>query len=104
MLSDFSRVRLFATLWAIACQASLSMGFSRQKSWSGLPCHPPGDLPNQGSLTSPARAGRFFTPSAIWGKLVLGLHVTNVAIPEERLGPFPILPAKILDITFIGLT
>ena len=33
---------LFATLWNIACQASLSMGFSRQEYWSGLPCPPPG--------------------------------------------------------------
>jgi len=41
------------------------MGFSRQESWSGLPCPPPGDLPDLGikliSLTSPALAGRFFT-------------------------------------------
>ena len=43
-----------------------------------------GIFPTQGSLTSPAGAGRFFTSSATSGKLVLGLHVTNVAIPEER--------------------
>ena len=41
VLSRFSRVRLFATLWAIACQAPLSMRFSRQECWSGLPCPPP---------------------------------------------------------------
>ena len=41
-----SRVRLFATPWTAARQAPLSMGFSRQESWSGLPCPPPGDLPN----------------------------------------------------------
>ena len=40
MLSCFSHVRLFATLWAVACQAPLSMGFSGQESWSGLPCPP----------------------------------------------------------------
>ena len=34
------------TLWAVACQAPLSMGFSRQEHWSGLPCPPPGDLPD----------------------------------------------------------
>src|SRR5574341_532965 len=59
----------FATLWALALQASLSMGFSRQEYWSGLPCSPPGDLPNSGiestSLMSPL-AGRFFTTSASW--------------------------------------
>ena len=49
MLSHFSHVQLFATLWIIACQASLPMGFSRQEYWSRLPCHPPGDLPAQGS-------------------------------------------------------
>ena len=39
---------LFVILWTIACQASLSMGFSRQEYWNGLPCLPPGDLPNPG--------------------------------------------------------
>ena len=48
MLSCFNKVQLFATIWAVACQASLSMGFSRQEYWSGLPCPPPGDLPTQG--------------------------------------------------------
>ena len=54
----------------IARQAPLSMGFSRQEFWSGLPCPPPGDLPNPGiepmSLTSPALAGGSFTTSAAW--------------------------------------
>ena len=58
------------TLWPVACQAPLSMGFSRQAYWSGLPCPPPGDLPNPGtepvSLISPALAGGFFTTCASW--------------------------------------
>ena len=55
----------FATLWTVAHQAPLSMGFSRQESWSGLPRPPPGDLPTQGSTRiSPALAGGFFTTSA----------------------------------------
>ena len=41
MLLCFSHVQLFATPWTVACQASLSMGFSRQEHWSGLPCPPP---------------------------------------------------------------
>ena len=45
---SLSRVQLFATLWIAACQAPLSMEFSRQEYWSGLPCPPPGDLPNLG--------------------------------------------------------
>ena len=43
-----SRVRLFATLWAVALQAPLSRGFTRQKYWSGLPFPSPGDVPNPG--------------------------------------------------------
>ena len=45
---SLSRVWLFATPWTVACQAPLSMGFSRQEYWSGLPCPSPGDLPNPG--------------------------------------------------------
>ena len=43
-----SRVRLFATPWGVACQAPLSVEFSRQEYWSGLPFPPTGDLPNPG--------------------------------------------------------
>ena len=68
LLSCFSRVQLFTTLWIVACQAPLFMGFSRQEYWSGLSCPPPGDLPNSGieptSLKSYALAGSFFTTSA----------------------------------------
>ena len=48
MLSCFSHVQLFATLWTVAHKAPLSMGFPSQEYWSGLPCPPPGDLPDQG--------------------------------------------------------
>ena len=48
MLSHFSYVWLFAILCTIACQAPLSMGFSRQEYWSGLPCPSSGDLPDPG--------------------------------------------------------
>ena len=48
MRSHFSRVQLFATLQTVASQAPLSMVFSRQEYLSGLPCPPPGDLPNPG--------------------------------------------------------
>ena len=60
-----SCVHLFVTVWTLANQAPLSMGFSRQGYWSGLPCPPPGDLPDPGiepsSLTSLALAGSLFT-------------------------------------------
>ena len=48
MLSHFSRVQLCATPWTAARQAPLSMGFSRQEYWSGVPCPPPGTLPDPG--------------------------------------------------------
>ena len=53
------------TPWTVAHQAPLSIGFSRQEYWSGLPFPPPGDLPDTGieptSATSPALEGEFFT-------------------------------------------
>ena len=48
MLSHFSCVWLFETLWTVSHQSPLSKGFSRQEYWCGLPCPPPGDLPNPG--------------------------------------------------------
>ena len=48
VLSHFSHVQLFVTLWTTAWQAPLSIGFSRQEYWSGLPCLSPEDLPNPG--------------------------------------------------------
>ena len=78
-----SHVQLFATLWAVAHQASLSMGFSRQEYWSGLPYSPPGDLPDPGidsaSLKSPALAVRFFTSNDTWDA---HLTPTPVVIPD----------------------
>ena len=54
-LSHFSHVQVFVTPWTVACQASLSMRFSREEYWSGLPCPPPGDRPDPGiEPTSPA--------------------------------------------------
>ena len=44
VLSHFSHVQLFATLWTKACEAPLSVGCSRQEYWRGLPCPPPGDF------------------------------------------------------------
>ena len=48
VLSHFSWVQLFVTLWTAACQAPLSMGFSRQGYWNGLLCPPPGDRHHPG--------------------------------------------------------
>ena len=54
VLSRFSHVRFFETLWTVAHQAPLCMGFPRQEYWRGLPCPPPRGLPNPGTeLASP---------------------------------------------------
>ena len=57
-----SHVQLFVTPWTVARQVPLSVGFSRQEYWSGLPCPPPGNLPDPGiEPGSPNIAGRRFT-------------------------------------------
>ena len=65
MLSRFNCALLFAILWTVDHKAPLSMGFSRQEYWSGLPFPPAGDLPDPeiepSSPVSLAVAGRFFT-------------------------------------------
>ena len=70
MLSCFRCAWLFATLWSVAWQALLSLGFSRQEHWSELLSPPPGDLPDPGieplSLMFPELISRFFTIRATW--------------------------------------
>jgi len=56
--SRFSCVWLFATPWTTAHQSPLSMGFSLQQYWSGLPCLPPGDLPHPGTELTSCALGR----------------------------------------------
>ena len=70
VLSHFCRVQLFVTLWTIAHQAPLSMGFSWQEYWNELPCPLPEDLSDPGiepaSLKPPASAGMLFATNATW--------------------------------------
>jgi len=77
MLSRFSCVQLFA----VALQAPLSMGFSRQEYWSGLPFPSPGDLPKPRIkpvvLKSPALADVFFTTNATWEACALCFIFSN---------------------------
>ena len=92
MLSCFSHVQLFATLWTAAHQAPLSMGFSRQEYWSWLPCPPSGDLPDPGikplSLKSLALSGGFFTTSATWKESPYRNNWMQIIFPVIQLG-FP---------------
>ena len=80
----------------------LSMGFSRQEYWSGLPCPPPGDLPGPGieptSLTSPALAGRFFITSTIWEAPVRALAMHNCEMEYILLHPSGELLMQVLTL------
>ena len=97
VLSCFSHVQLFVAPRTAARQAPLSMGFSRQEYWSGLPCPPPGDLPNPGiepeSPVSPALAGRFFTTSvtgeAQYTHTHIHIHVVVQSLSRVRLFATP---------------
>ena len=84
-LSHFSHVRLFATLWTVAFQAPLSMGFSRQEYQVGCHAQLQGDLPDPGinpvSPMSPALAERFFTISATWEAPFLH-HIDRIQLLE----------------------
>ena len=62
---SLSGIRFFATPWTVALQATLSMGFSRQEYWSGLPFPSPGDLPDPGikPVSSALAGGSFITVS-----------------------------------------
>ena len=86
MLSLFSHVQLFA----MVCQTPLSKGFSRQEYWSGLPCLPPGDLPDPGikpSFDVSYIAGEFFTAIATWDYLVKTVVFTKI---------YPSLPCSLV--------
>ena len=90
VLSHFSCVQLFVTLWTAARQAPLSMGFSRQEYYSGLPCPPPGDQTHVSCVSS--ITGRFFTHWATWEALqvyyilVLNqIHQLNHQAPQRSL-------------------
>ena len=84
VLSRFSHVLLFATLWTIAHKAPLSMGFSRQEYWSGCHFLLQGIFTNQDGtcLIFPALAGGFFTSSITWeAALQIGSSVPPFWIP-----------------------
>ena len=94
-VKSLSRVQLFATLWTVALHDPLSMGFSRQEYWSGLPCPLPGDLPDPGiepaPLKSPALTDWIFTISATWevpqSHMKSLLHVVLLLMMKKRISP-----------------
>ena len=74
------------TLWTVAHQAPLPMGFSRQEYWSGLPCSSAGNFPYPGieptSHISSALAGRFFTASSIWEAQYIPIFKIIITNPQ----------------------
>ena len=81
----FSHVQVFATPCTVAPQAPLSIGFSRQEYWSGVPIPPLGNLPNPGTEPSsfmfPALAGGFFTTGATWEALLFKIVIYIFGLP-----------------------
>ena len=83
MLSCFSRVQLLATLWSIAHQAPLSMGFSKQEHWYGLPFPTSEDLPDPANRPAPLTSPELVVsslPLVPPGKLILILLNFNFNI------------------------
>ena len=92
-----SHVQLFATLCTVARQAPLSVGFSRQEHWGGLPCPPPGDLPDPGiEPTPPALAGGSLSLShqgSLQGPELCAFPLSARKHLKQRLSPTPNLPS-----------
>ena len=80
-----SRVRLFATPWTVAYQAPLSMGFSRQECWSGLPFPSPGDLPDPGIEPGSPALQADALPSEPPGKQRVTTNKTNKCYSEYSM-------------------
>ena len=108
VLSCISCVQLFAALWTVVHQTPLSMGFFRQEHWSGLPCPPPGDLPNPEirpeSLISPALAGGFLTTSAIWEAQKILLFLSIVFRIQNKIMPQTVWTQLTLQFHFMART
>ena len=89
LLSRFSHARLFATLWTVACQTPLSMGFSGQENWKRLPCPPPGDLIDPGikpvSVLSVLAAGFFTMCMCICVYIYIYIHTHRQRERERKI-------------------
>ena len=89
MLNQFSHVRFFATPWTVACQAPLSMGFSRQKYWSGLSCPPPEDLPSPGvEPGSPGLQAYVLNNFQSYHQISIQRGCLNLNLLKEYMSPY----------------
>ena len=84
VMSDFS-----ATLWTAAHQVPLSMGFSRQEYWSGVPFPSPGDLPDMGIKPMSLAVANRFATSESPGKFILFLYISTQCDQIAQNVPFP---------------
>ena len=95
-------VRLFTPPRTVAHQAPLSIGFSRQDYWSGLPLPPPGELPNLGikpkSVPSPALAGRIFTSAPPGSPLEACTSVSMYSLFPHDILSFEYTPIKVFTL------
>ena len=83
VLICFSQVGPLVTLWTVACEAPLSMEFSRQEYWSGLPCPPPGDLPLPGIELSVPVAPALQADSLLLSQWQVLIHFNIIASTKE---------------------
>ena len=86
-----------ATLWTIACQDPLSMEFSRQEYWSGLPCPPPGDLPDPG--IQPASLVSCIGRQVLYHSTTWQSHMSrmmkNFSVVSDSLQPHGLWPFRL---------
>ena len=111
LLSHFGPVQFFATVWTVAHQAPLSLGFPTQEHWSGLPFPSAGHLPDPGikplSLKSLALSGGFFSTSAN-RKALIGITECKSSFPLYNWASQVALvvknpPANVGDIRVVAL-
>ena len=85
---SFSPIGFFVTQWTVACQALLSMGFSRHEYWSGLPFPPPGDLPDPGIEPGSPELQVDSLPTELRGKQVEGVKRGQPYRPHSPWEPW----------------
>ena len=87
VLSCFSHVQLYGTLWTVACQTPLSMGFPRQEYWSELPFPSQGDLPDPGIKPRSPVLQADSLPTDLQGKPLTLLKPPNFSLCSSNLPP-----------------
>ena len=97
----------FVTLWTVACQAPLSLGFPIQENWSGLPFPSPGDLPNSGiEPMSPVLAGGLFTtepPGKLPNLIIFSACLISLKHLTALTIDYPLGPGNFSSLSFIHL-